>query len=106
LFESVPPPDLPSRLRAAAIWPIAAVILAQIYDTALPFIGRGVPWLFWLVAFLQLAGLGEGLTRGIALLIKRRAEIDGRAVLSLLLLLGALILCTWTAAGMLAPGWL
>jgi hypothetical protein len=101
LFESVPPPDLASRLRAAAFRPVAAVVLAQLYDTALPFLNRRVPWLFWLVVFLLLAGLFEGLSRGVELLWKERREIDGPTVPSLLLWIGALLLCGWCVMGML-----
>lgn len=78
MFESVRPPDVGERLRAAAVPPLAAFGLALLYFTIYPALKRVPAALFWSVDAIVLAGAIGG---GIAIArVARREKIRGRAI--------------------------
>jgi hypothetical protein len=78
LFETIHADDAATRLRNAAIVPLAAFLFAQIYSTLTPFLSRVPPWLFWSVTVVVLAGAVIGAL--LIVRIVRRESIRGRAV--------------------------
>jgi hypothetical protein len=50
LFESVGIDEAPARMRAAALPPLAAFVVAVVYLAVYPLFGSVPPLLFWLVA--------------------------------------------------------
>jgi hypothetical protein len=60
VFDAIRPDDLATRLRNAAILPLAAFLVAQIYFTAAPLLPRVPAALFWSVTFVLLGGVLAG----------------------------------------------
>jgi len=78
LFESIRTDDAATRLRNAAIIPLAAFLFAMTYFTATPFLTRVPAALFWSVATIVLIGAIAG---AVAIVGVVRAEtIRGRAI--------------------------
>jgi hypothetical protein len=91
VFESIRTDDGATRLRNAAIPPLAAFLFAQIYVTATPFLPRVPAWLFWSVTVLVLAGAVGGamaIARGI-----RSGPLDRRAAVRLVAALACELAC-------------
>jgi len=111
VFSDFQEPDLAARLRAAAVWPLGAYLLAQMYFTLYPLLSQVPRWLFEAVRADLAAGLGLGLFWGLALgarLAAERRPADGRrfdlpAAGWLAAWAGGLLLCGWTLAGMSFP---
>jgi hypothetical protein len=109
VFSDFREPDLAARLRAAALWPVGAYLLAQLCFTLFSLLTQLPRWLFEAVRVdLGLgfaAGLGT-LAWGLAAAVRLPSEerrFDLPAAGWLAALAGGLLLCGWTLAGMSSP---
>ena len=85
-------------MRAAALPPLLAFLLALLYLTVYPLVGRVPPLLFWLMVSVLFAGTAGGLV-----MIMRAAS---RRVLAWLVPAVAMeLVCAWMFLGMVVP-WL
>ncbi len=94
MFSDFREPDLAARLRAAALWPVGAYLLAQLCEAVRVDLGLGFA-----------AGLGT-LAWGLAAAVRLPSEerrFDLPAAGWLAALAGGLLLCGWTLAGMSSP---
>ncbi len=113
MFAEFHEPDLADRLRAAAAWPLAAFLFAQICDSVYPLLAIVPHWLLQAVRLGLLAGLVGGGTGGLFALRewlealgKKGAEAGSEAASRppfgfpvagwLGGLIGGLIACAWT----------
>lgn len=103
MFESVQHDDTPARLRAAALPPFAALLVALAYLTAYPLLARVPPLLFWLVVLVLLAGATGGIVRIVR--VARRARVRGPAIGWLVAAAVVELVCLRMVAGLLLP-WL
>ena len=91
MFESIQPPDAAARLRAAAVPPLAAFLVALGYFTLYPLLARVPAALFWTIAVVVLAGAVAGVV-GIVRVI-RGERIRGRAIGWLVLAAAITLVC-------------
>jgi hypothetical protein len=105
VFSAFQEPDLAARLRTAALWPLGAYLLAQLYFTLYPLLPAVPRWLFEAVRVDLAAGLGAGLGLLVWLLVRRPASrrFGLPAAGWLAAWAGGLLLCGWTLAGMSFP---
>jgi hypothetical protein len=110
VFSEFRAPDLAARLRAAAVWPLGAYLLAQVYFTLYPLLAAVPRWLFETVRADLLVGLAAGLAAGLRLTLGGRPQrqdtgrpFDLPATGWLVALAAGLLLCGWTLAGMSFP---
>jgi hypothetical protein len=116
VFSEFRAPDLAARLRAAAVWPLGAYLLAQLYFTLYPLLAEVPRWLFESVRVDLLAGLAGGLAAGLSAAHGERDDggdhedrqeprprLGLPAAGWLMALAGGLLLCGWTLAGMSFP---
>ena len=85
-------------MRAAALPPLIAFLLALLYLSVYPLLGRVPPPLFWLVVLILFAGTAAG-----ACAIARAAT--RRAAAWLIAAVAMELLCAWMFLGMVVP-WL
>ena len=85
-------------MRAAALPPLIAFLLALLYLAVYPLLGRVPPLLFWMVVLILFAGTAAG-----AYAIARAAT--RRALGWLIPAVAMELLCAWMFLGMVVP-WL
>lgn len=105
VFSAIQEPDLAARLRTAALWPVGAYLLAQLYCTLYPLLPEVPRWLFEAVRVDLAVGLGAGLGLLVWVLVRRpeSRRFDLPAAGWLAAWVGGLLLCGWTLAGMSFP---
>jgi predicted membrane-bound mannosyltransferase len=78
LFESLPVDDTATRIRAAAVPPLAAFLITLAYLTIYPMLANVPAPLFWTVVAILLLGTILG---AVALIrVVRRERVRGRAL--------------------------
>ncbi|HKR66108.1 MAG TPA: hypothetical protein VJZ00_20420 [Thermoanaerobaculia bacterium] len=97
MFESIPADTAPQRLRRAATPPLIAYILAQVFFSILPIVGKIESGFFVIVELVLLAGAIAGAIRIIRTL--RAMRIRGIALVWLALALIVEYLCARLFAG-------
>lgn len=103
MFESVVPDDASSRLRSAAVAPLASFLLFLGYLTLYPLLGRVPAALFWSVVVVLGIGAIAGATRVVCIL--RTERIRGRALGWLTGAAGLTLICAYLALNLTFP-WL
>lgn len=103
MFESIRADDAAARLRAAALRPFAAFLVALAYLTLYPLFTRVPPWLFWSIAAVLFAGAVLGFASIVR--VVRRERIRGRAIAWLLAAIAVELLCARLLLGLVVP-WL
>jgi hypothetical protein len=103
MFESVRPPDAAERLRAAAAFPFAALLLALLYFTLYPTLTRVPPALFWSVDAIVFLGAVAGVVAVVR--IARHERIGGRALAWLAIAGIVTLVCVWLVLAFTFP-WL
>ncbi|HEX2836013.1 MAG TPA: hypothetical protein VHW00_23615 [Thermoanaerobaculia bacterium] len=78
MFDSIRPDDAPTRLRNAAIVPLAAFLFVQLYFSFTTFLPRVPAALFWSVAVVLFAAT----VTGAVLIVRasRREQLRGRTL--------------------------
>ena len=103
MFESIVAPNAAQRLKRAAVFPLAAFGVAQLYFLVYPLLSRVPPTLFWTVVCVLAAGVVSG---AIALTRAMRGELFRGSALAWFLGAGAVeLLCAWLLVSMAVP-WL
>ncbi|HEX9986170.1 MAG TPA: hypothetical protein VGF69_23115 [Thermoanaerobaculia bacterium] len=93
MFDAFREPHPAERLRAAAVAPIAAFLIAQFYFSLYPML-RAVPaWLFWLVVLIVFAGTAWGLVASARIAVRQRRELDWRGIAWLVIAVVASLFC-------------
>lgn len=103
MFESVFLDDASSRLRSAAVPPLASFLLTLGYLTLYPVLGRVPAALFWSVVLILAVGAIAGATRIIQ--VMRAERIRGRAIGWLTGAAGLTLICAYMAVNLTFP-WL
>ena len=93
MFEAFQQPNAVARIRAAAIAPLVAYLLAQLYFSIYPLLDRVPPLLFWSVDAILFLGALAGLVLLIRALVRHRRELEFRAILWLVATLVIIALC-------------
>jgi hypothetical protein len=103
VFESVFLDDASSRLRSAAVPPLASFLLTLGYLTLYPILGHVPAALFWSVVLILAVGAVVGATRIVRIL--RAERIRGRALGWLTGAAGLTLICAYLALNLTFP-WL
>ncbi|HEX6086338.1 MAG TPA: hypothetical protein VF266_17545 [Thermoanaerobaculia bacterium] len=96
-------------MRAAALPPLIAFLLALLYLSIYPLFDRVPPWLFWLVVVILFVGTVGGLVKIVRAVGDRRSRLSGGpgriAWPPLIPAVAMELICAWMLAGMVVP-WL
>lgn len=101
--ESLFVDDAATRLRSAAVPPLAAFLIALGYLTIYPLLGRVPAALFWAIVVILAAGAVVGAIK--ILRVIRRERIRGRAIGWLVAAAAITLVCARFALSMAVP-WL
>ena len=97
MFESLDRDDAAQRLRAAALPPLAAFLIALVYLTVYPLLPRVPALLFWTIAAILLAGAILGAIK----IVRVRNPAIGWLVVAIAMEL----VCVWLLLSLTLP-WL
>ena len=101
MFESVRPPDAVERLRAAALPPLIAFIVALLYFALYPTMTRVPLALFWSMAAVVLLGTVMGVIAIARVVMKEK--IRGRAIAWLVAAVVMTLMCGRLALALTLP---